>query len=315
MTEALKTLLLAALLLSLLASPPLLAGASKTGPDGLDLLQLRTLALKGGAYYQAAFSIACRNGDLGAQRDYEAAVKWARESSSSGHPLGSYSLAVLLDNAFGVTADKAQAEELFKSSVPGLKALSSEGDFRACYALGYLHYAGRGGLAVDKAQAAALFLKASDAGDAHASYMCGLMSQRGDGVPQSNPKAVELFMKAAEAGEAKAQLSLGVMYLKSGALGNNRQEAARWLLMASDAGEPDAQYLMGYIFENGLVGEKDMSKALQYYHRSALQGNETAKRRLKSFANGVRKTLGIEKGAAPKEDSAEAPQPEKPSEP
>jgi len=303
---SLKAAIAAAALLPLAAfcaSP----SAPAVGPDGLDLMQLKTLAINGSPYYQAAFSMACRNGDLGSQKDYEQAVRWAKESSASGDPLGVYSMAVLLDNAFGVSADKAKAEEMFKSCATGLEALSEDPkDFRASYALGYLNYAGRGGLPVDKAKAAKLFLKAADAGDVHAIFMCGLLYQRGDGVERSNPKAIDFFLKAAAAGEIKAQLSLGVMYLKAGALGNSRQEASRWLYMAAEGGEADAQYLMGCVLENGSLGTKDLNKALQYYHRSALQGNESAKKRLKNFAEDVRKTMGIEKEAS----SSEAPKPQ-----
>lgn len=272
-----------------------LAGELKTGPDGLDLAQLTTLAVNGSAYYQAALSTVLRNGDLGAKPDYAGAAEWAKESAATGNPLGLYALAALADGGLGVQAGKAKAEELFKQAAPGLETLAKDGDFRACYALAYLRYAGRGGLQQDKSQATALFMKAAEAGDIHAAYMAGVLHERGEGVAQSTPKAVEWLMKAATANDRKAQCALGKMYMKTSIVKSSREEASKWIVMAAEAGEPEAQYLAGRIFENGFAGQKDMTKALQYYHRAALQGDEAAKARLKSFAEDMRKTLGIEK--------------------
>ena len=298
--RTMKKILSLAIILAMASA--VMAEERKDGADGLGLQQLTTLAINGSAYYQAALSNVLRYGDLGAKSDYAGAAQWANESANAKNPLGLYALAALTDGGLGVQADKAKADELFKEAAPGLEAMAKEGDFRACYAFAYLRYAGRGGVAQDKAQAAALFIKAAEAGDIHAAYMAGVLYQRGEGVEQNTSKAVEWLLKAAQVNDRKAQCALGKMYLKTGVTPNSRSEASRWIVMAAEAGDAEAQYLAGYLFENGVAGQKDMNKALQYYHRSALQGDESAKKRLKSFANDMRKTLGIEK---PQEPAAE----------
>jgi len=270
---------------------------AKAGVDGLSLLQLRTLAINGSPYYQAALSSACRYGDLGESSDYASAASWAQESAAAKNPLGLYALAALSDGGLGIQADKAKAEELFKEAAPGLEKMADDGDYRACYAYAYLCYSGRGGVPQSKEKAATLFLKAAEAGDLHASYMAGTLYLRGEGVEQSNPKAIEWLQKAALAGERSAQRALGMLYLKTAKIGRNKDEGAKWIVMAAEGGDAEAQYIAGGLFEGGLTGKKDMKRALQYYHRSALQGNEAAKKRLKSFADEMRKTLGIEKAA------------------
>lgn len=284
-----------------------LAEESKEGPDGLNLPQLMTLAVNGSSYYQAALAGALRHGDLGAKADYAEAASWAGRSAEAKNPLGLYELAALSDGGLGVQVDKAKAEELFKQAAPGLEPMASSGDIRACYALAYLRYSGRGGVAQDKALAAALFAKAAEGGDVHAAYMAGVMHLRGDGVEQSNPKAVEWLLKAAANNDAKAQCALGKLYLKTSISPKSRSEAAKWIVMAAESGEPEAQYLAGCVYENGISCQKDMNKALQYYHKAALQGDDAARKRLKSFASDMRKNLGIEK---PKEDQEPAKEPE-----
>jgi hypothetical protein len=275
----------------------------KLSPEGLTLEQISSLAIDGDAYFQAALSTILRVGDLNTKMDYASALEWAKLSAEAGDPLGKYALAALYDAGLGVKLDKEMAEKLFTEAAPGLGALIVSGDFRACYALAYLRYSGRGGVAPDKTIAASLFKKAAEAGDLHAAYMIGVMYQRGDGVEREIPKATEWLLKAATAGDRRAQVALGVLYLKN-AIGNNKAEAAKWLVMAAEAGDQEAQFLCGVIYENGFAGEKDMSRALQYYHRAALQGEKRAEKRLKDFADSMRKELGLEK---PKEETAGTP--------
>ncbi len=298
-----RSILISAMLF--VAAGASLAEERKLSPDGLSIDQLTTLSVNGSSYYQAALSNALRYGDFGAKSDFASAATWANASAEAKNPLGLYALAALCEGGLGIQADKAKAEALFKEAAPGLEALSKEGDFRACYAYAYLCYSGRGGVAQDKAKAAALFIKAAEAGDVRAAYMAGVLYQRGEGVEQNTSKAMDWLMKAAQANDRKAQCAIGKMHLKS--MGqNSKREAAKWIVMAAEGGDAEAQYLAGCLYEGGLAGEKDMSKALQYYHRSALQGDDAAKKRLKSFAESMRKTLGIEKPQDPATENAPA---------
>jgi TPR repeat protein len=65
------------------------------------------------------------------------------------------------------------------------------------------------GVAKDETEAARLFRKAADAGNAIAMNSLGGMYRDGRGVAKDETEAVRLFRKAAEAGNAIAMAQLG----------------------------------------------------------------------------------------------------------
>ena len=54
-----------------------------------------------------------------------------------------------------------------------------------------------------------------------------------------------------------------------------------WFLKSAMQGDGDAQYAVGLCYEEGMGVEVDLDEALEWYARSAKQGNKEAKKRLK----------------------------------
>jgi len=96
---------------------------------------------------------------------------------------------------------------------------------------------------------------------------------------QSNSKeVVKLLLKAAELGYASAQFKLSGIYFE-GLIGIeiDFQNGMRWLMKAAENGLAEAQYRMGKLYHEGTRVEKDYSKAMEWYGKSAVQGNTQAK--------------------------------------
>lgn len=78
---------------------------------------------------------------------------------------------------------------------------------------------------------------------------------------------------------------------------NRYQNAEEWLLRAANGEEPDttgeAEYFLGNIYNDGLLGERDASKAKRYYQRAAEKKYASAFNRLGLGA--YKGTLGAEK--------------------
>jgi TPR repeat protein len=93
--------------------------------------------------------------------------------------------------------------------------------------------------AQDYDAAAALYLKAAQAGSPSAAYEYAVLCDRGLGVAKSAEEAKKWFLASAGQGYAPAQLELG-----RGKLLPDGEKLA-WLTKASDAGSPQAEYWLG----------------------------------------------------------------------
>ncbi len=96
------------------------------------------------------------------------------------------------------------------------------------------------------------------------------------------------ILEKATKGNVEAQYQLGLRYLK----GKNIQQnpiaqdhalAISWLEKSASNGSEDAQYLLGSCYENGVAVERNLTKAVQYYERSARAANRYAQYALAEF--------------------------------
>jgi hypothetical protein len=93
----------------------------------------------------------------------------------------------------------------------------------------------------DFAQAATLFRRAADQGDARAQAMLGSMYRSGWGVKRDYAQALLWNQKAADAGISDAQLNLGVMYANGEGVTRDIGRATEWVTKAAAQGDKDAQ--------------------------------------------------------------------------
>jgi len=90
-------------------------------------------------------------------------------------------------------------------------------------------------------------------------------------------RAAELYEKAAKLGAIRAMTAYGNILSRGIGVPKNPIEAHKWLEKAADSGDADAQFLVGRNFERGQGGvETDLETALQWYRKSAENGNSDA---------------------------------------
>lgn len=125
-------------------------------------------------------------------------------------------------------------------------------------------------------EAAFLFRKSAEEGNANAQYNLAVMYANGIGVKQDETKAFLWYTKAACQGYANAQYNLGLMYEKGNGVTQDFMEAQNWYKKAAQQGIADAQYSLGIFYERGRGGEQDEVQAVYWYDKSAMQGNKAA---------------------------------------
>lgn len=90
-------------------------------------------------------------------------------------------------------------------------------------------------------------------------------------------EAAALYLRAAEAGSVRAQGALGRLFLLGRGIRRDESMAAEWLEKAAAAGHPEALAYQGWMLENGL-GEKgpDVEAARVMYQQAAANGAAAA---------------------------------------
>ena len=175
------------------------------------------------------------------------AVKYFEKSADMSNAEAQFKLAVLYHGNTGDPLDAEKALKLYRQS-------AQQGYDEAQYVLG-LYYKDDltdiPNVNIDFAKSAEWFKKAAVQNHTGALFHLALLYRNGDGVPKDNIKSIKLCHKAAQQGHDYAQFILGLYY--SGGL-KGMGEAA-----------------------------KDIAKAIEWFKKSAEQGNEEAKAELEAL--------------------------------
>ncbi len=147
----------------------------------------------------------------------------------------------------------------------------------------------------DYAQAAQLYNKAAEQGNAYAQNQLGNLYESGLGVAKDDATAVQWYRKAADQGLPVAQFSLAWMYRSGLGVTKDYGQAVQWFRRASDQGFAAAQAELGWMYQYALGVQQDNAQAFQLYQRSAAKGGSPAETRLAfMYENG----LGVSKDYA-----------------
>ncbi len=84
-------------------------------------------------------------------------------------------------------------------------------------------------------------------------------------------EAAAIYRKLAESGDAHAQTRLAWMYEAGQGVERNLEEAGRRFLQAGQAGDAEAQYALAVMFKTGKGQPLDADRATQWLQRSAAQ--------------------------------------------
>ena len=107
-----------------------------------------------------------------------------------------------------------------------------------------------------------------------AQYWLARMYEQGSGVERSHETAIQYLQLAASNGNYPAQYDLGTLY-NDGAEGMtvDKARACELFAKAADQGHVKASHNAGFCYQNGIAGDQDANKAINYYTRAAEAGN------------------------------------------
>jgi len=102
----------------------------------------------------------------------------------------------------------------------------------------------------------------------------------GRGVPKNDAKAFYFFSQAAKQDDPFAQNQLAYMYASGKGTARDYGKAFTYYQLAADHHLASAQYNLGLLYWNGLGVGQNKVVAKEWFHRSASQGFEPAKKML-----------------------------------
>lgn len=158
------------------------------------------------------------------------------------------------------------------------------------------------------AEAAQVWQKDAEAGEAASQRNLGLLYLNGLGVAKDPAQAARWFKAAAEQSFAPAAANLADMYLRGNGVPADRRRAAQYMRIAADGGLAESQHNLGIFYEHGVGLDKDEDTAVFWYKRAAAQGFSKSADRLAALRPAARpdpvETAKPDNGGKPKRINA-----------
>lgn len=131
-------------------------------------------------------------------------------------------------------------------------------------------------------------MESAKQGYAPAENWLGGIYLRGQTLKRDPKEAHKWLLKAAEHGLCRAQRTLGEMYFYGNGIRKDENKALKWFMKAAKQNDPESKFYIGQIFAK----RGKCLKALEFYKKSALQGNPFA---LVCLADMYSQGKGVEK--------------------
>lgn len=150
------------------------------------------------------------------------------------------------------------------------------------YRIGKMHCYGLG-TEQDYEKAFQWFLKSSQEGHKFAQYSLANLYYYGNSVEKDLSQAFLWYQKSASQGQPYASYAAAQMYSKGEYVAENKETAQRYYkaalsgfleLESKDQADDNLFYKIGVMYKNGLGTEADISKAIDYFKRSAEMNNK-----------------------------------------
>lgn len=208
---------------------------------------------------------------IGGDKNVEKGLEYYRKASELNIPAAQSELGKIYEQGIYTKKDLARARKLYQ--------LAADQDYaRAQNQLAYFIAKGLDGSKPDFTAAFTLDLKAAKQGLPESQYNVGRALDLGIGVKQDKKAARDWYEAAVKQGNPHACNNLANMYFDGTTPGIKRdlKEGMRLRLKAAELGCPIAQCNLGADYERGEHFEKDMSKAVYWYKKSANQDYDLA---------------------------------------
>ncbi len=216
---------------------------------------------------------------LYAAGQYRAAAAMLEAAAALGHVRAHADLAwMLLMGREGVAVDCARALRL-----------AEEGGLRGCmHSAGVLAWCCMMGCACHRHHARALQLagESAAAGSRYGQAVLGALHWYGwGGLALDLAQALALYRAAAAQGLDEAQCRLGAMHAAPSAAARDLPGALRWFIAAAQQGHPEACFRVAVCYELGSAVAADAAQAVCWHRRAAAGGHVGAARALQRLTS------------------------------
>ena len=197
---------------------------------------------------------------------YKEAFRWLQKAAEQGYAEAQNAAGEMLKVGKKIGQNLKEAVRWF--------ALSAEqGNATACYNLAEAYlYKGMG----PNDQAFYWYQKAVDLGKWEALFQLGVMHLEGIGTPVDEEKAEECFCKLVEYDDGAYPFIINEYRSE-----RQNDKVFEWIEKAADHGIDSAQYELGKAYEKGISCRRNIPKAIAWYQKAAVAGNEDAQEALK----------------------------------
>ncbi|MBT9624774.1 hypothetical protein GPK54_05495 [Ruminococcus bicirculans] len=234
--------------------------------------------------------------------DFKKAEQLLLSESKSGNVLAIHDLEKLYSTDKLGAKDEEKSFAFYQEALQGFMEIEPDSDYMfpyepkfkgqvmkpadmrsyVWYRIGKMHCYGLG-TEQDYEKAFQWFLKSSQEGHKFAQYSLANLYYYGNGVEKDLSQAFLWYQKSASQGQPYASYAAAQMYSKGEYVAENKETAQRYYkaalsgfleLESKDQADDNLFYKIGVMYKNGLGTEADISKAIDYFKRSAEMNNK-----------------------------------------
>lgn len=234
--------------------------------------------------------------------DFKKAEQLLLSESKSGNVLAIHDLGKLYSTDKLGAKDEEKSFAFYQEALQGFMEIEPDSDYMfpyepkfkgqvmkpadmrsyVWYRIGKMHCYGLG-TEQDYEKAFQWFLKSSQEGHKFAQYSLANLYYYGNSVEKDLSQAFLWYQKSASQGQPYASYAAAQMYSKGEYVAENKETAQRYYkaalsgfleLESKDQADDNLFYKIGVMYKNGLGTEADISKAIDYFKRSAEMNNK-----------------------------------------
>lgn len=234
--------------------------------------------------------------------DFQKAEQFLLNESRSGNVLAIQDLGKLYSTDKLGEKDEKKSFSFYEEAFQGFMEIEPDSDFMfpyepkykgqvmkpvdmrsyVWYRIGKMHCYGLG-TEQDYEKAFEWFLKSAQEGNKFAQYSLANLYYYGNGVEKDLSQAFLWYRKSSEQGQPYAPYAVAQMYDKGEYVSQSEETAQRYYKVAlsgflelesKDQADDNLFYKIGVMYKNGLGTEADISKAIDYFKRSAEMNNK-----------------------------------------
>ena len=234
--------------------------------------------------------------------DFKKAEQLLLSESKSGNVLAIHDLGKLYSTDKLGAKDEEKSFAFYQEALQGFMEIEPDSDYMfpyepkfkgqvmkpadmrsyVWYRIGKMHCYGLG-TEQDYEKAFQWFLKSSQEGNKFAQYSLANLYYYGNSVEKDLSQAFLWYQKSASQGQPYASYAVAQMYSKGEYVAENNETAQRYYkaalsgfleLESKDQADDNLFYKIGVMYKNGLGTEADISKAIDYFKRSAEMNNK-----------------------------------------